>query len=229
MTASAAVIGYQMNISAALSEISSYGEFFTITVGGTDTGWQPVRRFYDNGCAELINATVARFDTADLRIGASMVQFSHASRLWSPVLACALGHGVVPDLTHLERADDAARLRLPDPTGEPVDRDDPPPDLLYRIVVQQHLEPLAAGLRVKMASGLLFGNAASALVGASRALQSARPDLCKPATRLTESLLATGKLANAGMIGPNLVFRRRSCCLYYRAPTGSKCSDCALT
>jgi hypothetical protein len=219
-----------MNISAALSEISSYGEFFTIAVGGTDAGWQPVRRFYDNGCSELIVATVARYSTADLRIGASMVQFSHASRLWSPVLACALVHGVVPDLTHLERADDAARLRLPDPIGRPVDRDDPPPDLLYRIVVQQHLEPLAEGLRVKMASGLLFGNAASALVGASRALQQARPDLREQATRLTESLLATGKLDNAGVItGPNLTFRRRSCCLYYRAPTGSKCSDCALT
>jgi hypothetical protein len=218
-----------MNISAALSEISSYGEFFTITTGGVGTGWQPVHRFYDNGCAELIDATAAHYGTADLRIGASLVQFSHASRLWSPVLACALGHGVIPDLTHLERADDAARLRLPDPIGEPVDRDHPPPDLLYRIVVQQHLEPLAAGLRVKMASGLLFGNAASALVGASLALQHARPDLREPATRLTESLLATGKLGNTGVItGPNLAFRRRSCCLYYRAPTGSKCSDCAL-
>jgi FhuF 2Fe-2S C-terminal domain len=218
-----------MNISAALSEISSYGEFFTITMGGADAGWQPVHWFYDNGCAELIDATAARYGTADLRIGASLVQFSHASRLWSPVLACALGHGAIPDLTHLERADDAARLRLPDPIGRPVDRDYPPPDLLYRIVVQQHLEPLAAGLRVKIASGLLFGNAASALVGASLALQRARPDLREPATRLTESLLATGKLGSTGVItGPNLEFRRRSCCLYYRAPTGSKCSDCAL-
>lgn len=218
-----------MNISAALSKIASYGEFFTITVGGAGEGWQPVRRFYDNGCTELIDATVERYNTTDLRIGASSVQFSHASKLWSAVLACALGHGVVPDLTHLERADDAARLRLPDPIGQPVDRDDPPPDLLYRIVVRQHLEPLSAGLRVKMAPGLLFGNAASALVGASRALQDARPDLREPATRLTESLLTTGNLDNAGVItGPNLAFRRRSCCLYYRIPAGSKCGDCAL-
>ncbi len=218
-----------MNISAALAEIASYGEFFTITVGGTGEGWQPVRRVYANGCADLIDETVNRYDTTDLRIGASLVQFSHASRLWSPVLACALGHGVVPDLAGLERADDGARLRLPDPVGEPVDGDHPPPDLLYRIVVQQHLEPLAAGLRVKMAAGLLFGNAASALVEASRALQSARPDLREPATALTESLLATGKLDKAGVFtGPDLAFRRRSCCLYYRTPAGSKCSDCAL-
>jgi len=219
-----------VNVSAALAEIASYGEFFTITVGGTGEGWQPVRRVYANGCADLIGETVNRYDTTDLRIGASLVQFSHASRLWSPVLACALGHGVVPDLACLERADDGARLRLPEPAGEPVDRDHPPPDLLYRIVVQQHLEPLAAGLRVQMAAGLLFGNAASALVEASRALQSARPDLREPATELTESLLATGKLDKAGVLtGPDLAFRRRSCCLYYRTPAGSKCSDCALT
>jgi FhuF-like iron-sulfur protein len=218
-----------VNIAKELAEIASYGEFFTITVGGTDAGWQPVRQAYANGSADLIDETVSRHHTTDLRIGASLVQFSHASRLWSPILACALGHGMVPDLACLERADDGARLRLPDPVGEPVDRDDPPPDLLYRVVVQQHLEPLAAGLRVKMAKGLLFGNAASALVEASRALQEARPDLREPATRLTESLLATGKLDKAGVLtGPNLAFRRRSCCLYYRTPAGSKCRDCAL-
>lgn len=218
-----------MNISAVLTEIASYGEFFTITVGGTGTGWRPVRQVYADGCADLIGETVNRYDTTDLRIGASLVQFSHASRLWSPVLACALGYGVIPDLAGLERADDGARLRLPDPVGERVDRDHPPPDLLYRIVVQEHLEPLAAGLRIKMAAGLLFGNAASALVEASRALQEARPDLREPATALTESLLATGKLDNAGVLtGPNLTFRRSSCCLYYRTPAGGKCSDCAL-
>lgn len=218
-----------MNISAVLTEIASYGEFFTITVGSTGTGWRPVRQVYADGCADLIDETVNRYDTTDLRIGASLVQFSHASRLWSPVLACALGYGVIPDLAGLERADDGARLRLPDPVGERVDHNHPPPNLLYRIVVQEHLEPLAAGLRVKMAAGLLFGNAASALVEASRALQEARPDLREPATALTESLLATGKLDNAGVLtDPNLAFRRRSCCLYYRTPTGTKCGDCAL-
>ncbi|MGY0071197.1 (2Fe-2S)-binding protein [Streptomyces sp. QTS137] len=28
--------------------------------------------------------------------------------------------------------------------------------------------------------------------------------------------------------GPDLTFRRRSCCLHYRAPNGSKCGDCCL-
>ncbi len=216
-----------MDISAQLAEISCYGGFFALTVGGDATGWHPVGRSYADGCADLIDATVRRYRTTDRRIGASLVQLGHAARLWSPVLACALAHGVVPGLGDLQRADDGARLRLPEPIGAPVDP--PPPDLLYRIVVQDHLEPLAAGLRVKMASALLYGNIASALVGTSRALLSARPDLRRAITRITDSLLGTGALAGSGEItGADLAFRRRSCCLLYRTPVGAKCGDCAL-
>jgi hypothetical protein len=140
-----------------------------------------------------------------------------------------LGHGVVPDLSDLQRADDGAQLRLPEPVGEPVDRYSPSPDLLYRVVVQNHMEPLAAGLRVDLAPGLLYGNIASALVGTSRVLLSVRPDLRQPIVRITNSLLSTGRLAGTGVItSPDLGFRRHSCCLFYRTPTGSKCGDCAL-
>jgi hypothetical protein len=162
-----------------------------------------------------------------LRIGASLVHLGHATRLWSPVLACALGHGVIPDLTDLQRADDGAQLRMPEPVGEAIHS--PSADLLYRVVVEQHLEPLAAGLRFKLAPALLSGNIASALVGASRALLSARPDLRRPIVGITDALLSTGKLAGSGAItDPHLGFRRRSCCLFYRIPGGSVCGDCVF-
>jgi len=214
-----------MDISAELAEISSYRGFFALTVGGDAAGWHPVRQSYADGCADLIDATVRRYHTTDVRIGASLVHLGHASRLWSPVLACALGHGVVPDLKDLQRADDGAQLRMPEPLGEAVDS--PSADLLYRIVVQQHMEPFAAGLRVELAPALLAGNIASALVGASRALLSARPDLRRSIVRITNSLLDTGMLAGSGMITSlHLVFRRRSCCLVYRVPGRSVCGDC---
>ncbi len=218
-----------MNISAELSGVSSYGGFFALTVGGDATGWHPVTASYADGFGDLIDATLARYRTTELRVGASLVHLGHAARLWSPVLACALGHGVVPDLARLERADDAARLRLPEPTGDPVDRDSPPADLLYRVVVDDHMEPLAAGLPVDLAPGLLYGNIASALVGAAQALLSARADLRAPIARITRSLLDTGGLAGSGALsGDGLGFRRRSCCLFYRVPGGSTCGDCAL-
>ena len=219
-----------MNISAELSAVSAYGGFFALTVGSDNSdaaGWHPVGQSYADGFADLIDATVKRYRTAELRIGASLVHLGHAARLWSPVLACALGHGVLPDLTDLQRADDGAQLRLPEPVGQPVDS--PSAELLYRAVVQHHLEPLEAGLSVKLAPGLLSGNIASALVGASTALLAARPDLRPRIVGVTDSLLGIGRLAGSGTItGPRLDFRRRSCCLFYRIPDGGKCGDCPL-
>lgn len=221
-----------MNISAELSEVCSYGGFFALTVGGEAAGWHPVTQSYASGYVDLIEATVIRYRTTELRIGASLAHLGHAARLWSPVLACVVGHGVLPNLTDLQRADDGARLRLPAPVGEPVapeNRDSPPPDLLYRTVVEHHMEPFAAGLRVKLAPGLLSGNIASALLGASQALLAVRPDLRQPIVALTNDLLGIGCLAGSGVItGNNLHFRRRSCCLFYRAPGGGKCGDCPL-
>ncbi len=216
-----------MDISVELAEISSYKGFFALTVGGNATGWHPVGQSYADGCADLIDATTRRYHTPDLRIGASLVHLGHATRLWSPVLACALGHRVVPDLKDLQRADDGAQLRMPEPVGKAVDS--PSANLLYRIVVQRHMEPLAAGLRVKLAPSLLAGNVASALVGASRALLSARPDLRASIVAMTASLLGTGMLAGSGVItSPHLGFRRRSCCLFYRIPGRSVCGDCVF-
>ncbi|MGB8388836.1 (2Fe-2S)-binding protein [Mycobacterium sp.] len=216
-----------MNISTELAEISPYGGFFTLTVGGDPTGWHPVGRSYANGCADLIDATVRRYHTTDVRIGASLVHLGHASRLWSPVLACTLAHGVVPDLKDLQRADDGAQLRMPEPIGAAVNSASA--DVLYRVVVRAQMEPLAAGLRVKLPPALLAGNIASALVGASRALLAARPDLRRPIAGITRSLLDTGMLAGSGSItSPHLGFRRRSCCLFYRIPGRSVCGDCVF-
>ncbi|MCA2242858.1 (2Fe-2S)-binding protein [Mycobacterium sp. WUMAC-067] len=216
-----------MDISTELAETASYGGFFALTVGGDAAGWHPVKQSYADGCADLVDATVRRYGSTDSRIGASLVHLGHATRLWSPVLACAIGHGVLPDLDDLQRADDGAQLRLPKPLGKPITS--PAPDALYRVVVSEHMRPLAAGLRVKLAPALLAGNIASALVGAARALLSARSDMRGAIIETTRSLLDTGVLAGSGVLaGPQLGFRRRSCCLFYRLPGGSLCGDCAL-
>ena len=217
-----------MNIPVELSEVSSYGGFFALTVGGDPAGWHPVGQSYANGFLDLIEATVQRYRTTELRVGASLVHLGHATRLWSPVLACALGHGVVPNLADLQRADNGAQLRMPQPVGDRL-KEPPSPELLYRVVVHDHMEPLAAGLPVKLAPGLLSGNIASALVGAAQALLSVRPDLRHSIVGITKSLLDTGELTESGVItSADLDFRRRSCCLFYRIPGGSLCGDCAL-
>lgn len=215
-----------MNISAELAQIASHGGFFALTVGGDSDGWHPVMHSYADGFADLADATTKRYGSSEARIGASLVHLGHAARLWSPVLACALAHGVIPDLSGLQRADDSAHLRLPEAVGEPGT---PSPELLYDIVVRDHMEQLAAGQHTKLAPGLLYGNIASALVGTSRMLLLARPDLRLPITRVTTALLDTGELAGTGeIIDTELGFKRNSCCLFYRLPAAGKCGDCGL-
>lgn len=213
----------------ALADVASLGPFFTVRLGGEDRGWHPVHESYARGSADLIRTCAARYGTREERIPASIVQFGHAARLWSPALACTVVHGVVPDFDALHRADDGAALRLPVGAGR---RAGPLPDtveVLHRLVMEQHLDALAAGLRVKVAPRLLDGNAASALIEAARAILRLRPELSAQLTSLVSGLLERGRLAGTGdLVGPDLSFRRRSCCLFYRVPSGGKCGDCCL-
>ncbi|WP_419999727.1 (2Fe-2S)-binding protein [Streptomyces boninensis] len=213
----------------ALADIASLGPFFTVVVGGAAEGWHPVADTYRRGFTDLVERTAARYETGELRVGASIVQLGHAARLWSPVLGCAVVHGIVPDLTGLQRADNGPALRLPTAAGFPAATGPELAAQLYDVVLRQHLDPLAAGLRVKVAPRLLAGNAASALVGSAQALLASRPDLRTPVTALTTELLNTGQLRGTGDLRPyDLRFKRRSCCLFYRTPGGGKCGDCSL-
>ncbi|MEU1281587.1 (2Fe-2S)-binding protein [Streptomyces sp. NPDC005805] len=233
------------SVAAALKEVADLGSFFAVELGGPvgsggpgdpdggshpGDGWHPVEETYRRGAADLVAATADRYGTGELRIGASMVQLGHAARLWSPVLACTVVHGIVPDLKGLRRADEGAALCLPaTPTGWYAPGLPRLAELLYEVVVHRHLDALAAGLHVKVAPRLLAGNAASALAEAGRAILAAHPDLRRPLTEVVDGLLSTDRLAGTGnFTAPDLSFRRRSCCLYYRVPAGVKCEDCSL-
>ncbi|MCE7079892.1 (2Fe-2S)-binding protein [Streptomyces sp. ST2-7A] len=216
-------------VAAALADTATLGGFFAPVLAGPDEGWHPVAESYAAGSTDLIADSARRYGTTEPRVAASVVQLGHAARLWSPLLACAVAHGVVPDPTRLQRADDGPALRFPTPAGWWAREPAGTAELLYRLVVEERLAAMAAGLRVRVAPRLLIGNAASALVEAGRALTAARPELREPATDLVTRLLATGALVGTGEItDPDLAFRRRSCCLFYRVPPGDKCGDCSL-
>lgn len=213
-----------MRIDAELRDVARHGGFFAIRTGPPAAGYRPTA----DGFTDLIASTARRTGAQDLRTAASLVQMSVASRLWSPAMACVVAHGVVPDFTVLYRADDSAELLLVRPTGVRAHGDEEQAALLYRNVFERHLDPLGAGLPVKVATGLLEGNAASAMVAATHAWCRARPDLRAPAIRLARKLLQTGRLRGTGTVGGDLVFRRYSCCLYYRVSDGAKCADCGI-
>ncbi|MFE6287285.1 (2Fe-2S)-binding protein [Streptomyces sp. NPDC057877] len=171
----------------------------------------------------------------DARTAASVAQLGLASRLWSAALGCAARTGRIPDLDpRLLRWDPDASapddLWLTEVRPLPGDA-----ETVAATVLHAHLEPLAALLRARyrIAAGLLWGNAASALTGAARELDrwayaNGRPDVAARAGSLTRRLLTHPLLTGTGTL-TGTAFRRRSCCLYYRVPGGGVCGDCCFT
>jgi len=161
------------------------------------------------------------------RIAASIAHQGLAARLWSVALGCAVLYGRIPDLA-------PRRLRWDPDASAPddlwLDAVEPLPGdagTLADVVLHGHLEPLAAALHAeyRLATGLLWGNAASALVGAARQL-GRHTDVSARVHDLAAELLAHPLLA--GTLDA-ATLRRRSCCLYYRLPDGGVCGDCCFT
>jgi hypothetical protein len=193
--------------------------------------WVPAIALADGG--EFARRAAAQFPQAEPRVAASVIHLGYAARLWSPVLGAGLLAGLVPDLATLEVDPDwAVRLAPGEPRGWPATDPAQLAALCYQVVVTAHLEPLAAALAGTVAPGLLWGNAASALIGALSVLTADRPAQRAPAAAVATALLAQGRLNNTGDLHATparLSFRRRSCCLYYRLPASGLCGDCALS
>ncbi|QKW18504.1 (2Fe-2S)-binding protein [Kitasatospora sp. NA04385] len=213
---------------------AALGPYFAVRSGPTPPpGFRPLSELYAaEGPLAARVAEVARvLGTDEPRVAASTAHLGLAARLWSVALGTAVLTGRVPELG-------GAWFALP-PQG-PFDLWVPSgagpaatAEVLEATVLDGQLAPLAAAVRtvVPLAPGLLAGNAASALVGAARQLGSV-PQLRGAAAALARELLARPALAGTGTAtapGGPLAFRRASCCLYYRVPSGGLCGDCVFT
>ncbi|MER5748514.1 (2Fe-2S)-binding protein [Streptomyces sp. NPDC002088] len=199
-----------------------------------------LRESYENRTADVHGDALGKLSSRSLRapevrVGASVAHQALAARLWSVALGCATLYGRIPDL-------DPGLLRW--------DADSTAPDDLWLsevrplpgdaatvadAVLDAHLRPLTAAVqaRWRVAAGLLWGNAGSALAGAARELDrwaraNGRPDVGAGARSLTAELFGHPLLAGTGTL-TGTAFRRRSCCLYYRVPGGGVCGDCCFT
>lgn len=197
-----------------------------------------------------------RLGTPERRVAASTLLLGHAARLWSVVLGCWATSAVVPDLSPgsvrvRTIPGSGVELIVADPSGRPVPRQDT--DLAVRTiratVLDGHLRPFVQAVHDNSgtAAGLLWGNAASALVGAVRVLgpaaspaPAAHPapvpsDVMAAVRRVAARLLATPLLEGTtrhdrdqdGQLIPDSVVRR-SCCLFYRVG-GGLCGDCPFS
>ncbi|MGC9669019.1 (2Fe-2S)-binding protein [Planosporangium sp. 12N6] len=209
--------------------------------GAPASGLRAAGAGVDDVAADLVDRVAARLGTGERRVAASMVVLGYAARLVGPAVAALLREDLLLDLRP-----ENVRFAYDPPGGFTVvlvrwagwrgDR-----SALRRrwceTVVDDHLGLLvnAVRARVPVAAPLLWGNVASGLAGALRAVasggtvaHSATPARCYADGRY---LLNHGPLRGSGDLtldDGQLRFVRRSCCLYYRLDGGGMCGDCVL-
>jgi hypothetical protein len=223
-------------VTRVLRDVGRLGPYFTVATGPAKAAGPPWRRLdaLDPGEVRGLIAAYGRvLGTGEDRVAASILFQGLAARLWSPAVAAA-ACGVVPDLAslHWRWAPGAPiGLWLAEPSGWTAGDSAGLARRVGRTVVGTHLRPLVetVGRAGRVAEGLLWGNAASALAGVL-AVPIPRPELSGPMSEIVRRLLDREPvLSGAGAWGPGNSFTRRSCCLYYRVPPGgAKCGDCVL-
>ncbi|ORB02707.1 ABC transporter [Mycolicibacter minnesotensis] len=226
----------------ALAELSSVSSYFAVSTGLSDEAdWRPVAQLYSD--PELLAGTLShvqeRIGAPDLRVAASTFFLGYAARLWSIGLGGLAEHGLLIDLDpeRLCYADSAGTIRLhltnplawQDSTGSDVLE-----ATLADMLVTRHLKPLVAAVRAitPISERLLLGNAASAALGAARALSWHHgADLAtEPSWALARRMCEHEYLNSAVCFSDSGTdYRRNSCCLFYRTPGSGLCGDCALT
>ena len=183
-----------------------------------------------------------RPEAVETRVAASVVHLGLTARVVSPYLALAVLRGWTPSTLCLADLRWRPALGGPFPLSLPITADgtcgdsygDPPAlaDALVRALCEGPVRELAdAGAAFRVSPHVLWGNAASAVHGAARMIGAARPDAAGRALDLAGLLLERGPLRGTGSRTPAGAFRRRSCCLIYRAApggSGALCGDCVL-
>jgi hypothetical protein len=214
-----------MNAAEVLRAVSRIGPFFEVAVDpaeSADPTWRPMAGLGPEGLH--LAEYARRLGTTEPRVAASILFQSIAARLWSPVVAAAATYSLVPDLRDLHwrwLPGAPIALWLPEPTA--LDSADLADGVAASVLgMLRPVREVFDGV-AKVADGLMWGNAASALAGTLRVAGGPRQ------AELVRQVLAREPLAGCGGFVRPGVFLRRSCCLYYRVPGGGYCGDCPLS
>lgn len=219
-------------VAAALADAARLGGYATVV---PDVAGAPVSRVYADG-PELGRRTaqVRAALHCDERVAASLAQQGFAASLVTPPIAAAVVHGVLPllgpdELHWRETTSGPWRQSCAGPRGRLVTGQDDAVAALAGALVDPHLHPLVAAVRARasVSPTVLWGNAASAVAAAGRLVAAEWPEHADRAAAVVRGLLASGPFAGTGEFRGR-AYRRRSCCLFHRAPGGGLCGDCVL-
>jgi hypothetical protein len=232
--------------SAVIEEISALGAFFAVEPAGAATVgpvWRPLSAPLLADRVTAVRGWLAAAggqpaEAVERRVAASVAHLGLAARLVSPALAAAVGYGR-PLVFALSEARWQPVLGGPVPLalpvgalGEPCPGAEALAGLLVAGLLAGPLEELGTLFgEFGVSRHILRGNTASAVNGAAMTLARLRPELAARTRAFTQLLLARPPLAGESATTADGAFRRRSCCLIYRAAPGGKgalCGDCAL-
>lgn len=221
-------------LEAALAGAAEFGPYFAVhgdpaAVPLSQQDLCEPRRLHS-----LLRAVGQQIGTSEARVAASTLQYGLAARCWSLVLGAWRCEGLVIDsrgLRYIATAPGSVELALTDLrawdctslAAEEV------AEVIADTVIADQLTGLHAAVRtaVRVADGLLWGNAASALVSASHTVALAQPS--EQLTVVTTAILSRAPLADRLTRTSAGGVRRRSCCLWYRSQHRDNCGDCPLT
>ncbi|WP_030983260.1 (2Fe-2S)-binding protein [Streptomyces sp. NRRL S-1813] len=238
-------------------QVSALGPFFTFETHATGSELiAPWRKLSEVARAEsgVLEERVASVRAAlaagggrpaeavELRVAASVAHLGLMARVVSPLLGLAALHRLpsrppmLDDLRWHSGLGGAFALSLPRETVAAVATGDAgsvagagAAGALLEGPVRDLVD---AGAAFSVSRRILWGNVASAVNGAAAGIVSAAPALARPARTAALLMLRQPQLRDAHALDPrNGRFRRRSCCLIYRAApdaAGAVCGDCVL-
>ncbi|WP_406503626.1 (2Fe-2S)-binding protein [Streptomyces sp. NBC_00212] len=227
---------------AVITEITALGPFFALHTHAVDARpvepWVPMSRQLIEARVSAVRGWLATageqpLDAVEVRVAASVTHLGLTARLLSPALAAFVLHERL--LTFgLSDAHWQPVLGGPIPLSVPstaVSAGPVPPEALATFL-DGPIGELATAMRpFSLSPHILRGNIASALNGAATMIATAAPELAERTRTTLTLLLDSPALRDSATTTANGAFRRRSCCLIYRAAPGHKgslCGDCVL-
>lgn len=178
----------------------------------------------------------------ELRVAASVTHLGLVARLISPALAVAVISGELLEVdlgaTRWQRAVGGPfPLSVQRPADTSASDPDAHPALLAGLLARRVLDGpvrdlVEATAPLSVSRHVLWGNVASAVHGAASMIATRRPSSANRSRVIASLLLDQPPLRDTGVASATGGFRRRSCCLVYRAvPNAVRavCGDCVLS
>jgi hypothetical protein len=245
---------------AVVRDLAALGPFFAVQTHAPNSlprePWHAMNELVEDRdvLRDRVDAVRARLaaaggqapDAVELRVAASVTHLGLVARLISPALAVAVTSGELLEIdlgsTWWQRMlGGAFPLSVPLHTdthaGGRDTNPEPTPERLAYLLASHVLDSpvrdlVEATMPLSVSPRTLWGNVASAVNGAASMIATCQPAWADRSQVIASLLLDQPPLRNTSIVSADGGFRRRSCCLIYRAAPNTAaavCGDCVLS